>query len=369
MKLIIVWGSIVLFVLLSTSQLTAGRYSGLAPGEAKVVYSLEEFSSPDADPPMLGEPEGIALDWRGNIYVSHRLDNGVTRVKNEIIKITPWGTKRVIADLGPAEPGYSGVLGLTTDWWGNVYAAFGSGNERHGVWKISPWGRKTHLRGSEQINFPNDLVFDWCGNLYVTDSFPRDEMGPGLVWRYGKSRYFQVWASSDLLAPALIDPFGFPGPGANGIAYYPPDHIYVASNEKSIIVEIKVMKDGSAGEIKTVAGAWPPMGPPGVLTAPDGLTVDRLGNLYSVVPPAGLAPFPLSPVIKIYPDTGAVEPLFEPSNQPSELFDFPTSLAFGTRGRAKKTIFVVNPTVSGFPIGSGQVVTQIGVGVRGLPGQ
>ena len=184
---------------------------------------------------------------------------------------------------------------------------------------------------------PNDLVFDWCGNLYVTDSFPKDDKDPGLVWRYGKNRRFEVWASDDLLAPAPgFDPFGFPAPGANGIAFYPPNHVYVANNEKSIILDIELKKDGSAGEIEIVAGAWPPMGPPGVLTAPDGLTVDRQGNLYAAVPPAGLAPFPLSPVIKIYPDSGAVEPLFEPSMDPSDLFDFPTSLAFGTRGRAEE---------------------------------
>jgi sugar lactone lactonase YvrE len=370
MKQINLIGGITLCLVLSSLQLSAGRYDGLAPGEAQIVYSLQEFSDPGAEPPMLAEPEGIALDWRGNIYVSNRKGDGVTMLTNEIIKITPWGTKRVIADLGSAEPGYSGVLGLTTDLWGNIYAAFGAGNKRHGVWKITPYGRKIHLSGSERIIFPNDLVFDWCGNLYVTDSFPRDEMGPGLVWRYGRSRHFEVWASSELLAPdPEIDPFGFPAPGANGIAFYPPNHVYVANNEKSIILDIQVMKDGSAGEIEIVAGAWPPMGPPGILTAPDGLTVDIQGNLYAAVPPAGLAPFPLSPVIKIYPDSGAVEPLFEPSSAPSALFDFPTSLAFGTRGDARKTIFVVSPTPGGYPVGSGQAITQVGVGVRGVPGQ
>jgi hypothetical protein len=197
MKQINLIGGITLCLVLSSLQLSAGRYDGLAPGEAQIVYSLQEFSDPGAEPPMLAEPEGIALDWRGNIYVSNRKGDGVTMLTNEIIKITPWGTKRVIADLGSAEPGYSGVLGLTTDLWGNIYAAFGAGNKRHGVWKITPYGRKIHLSGSERIIFPNDLVFDWCGNLYVTDSFPRDEMGPGLVWRYGRSRHFEVWASSE----------------------------------------------------------------------------------------------------------------------------------------------------------------------------
>jgi len=372
MKRISIIGGIVLGLTFSTIQLTAGWDCGLAFGEAEFAYSLAEFNDPDADPPMLSEPEGIALDWRGNIYFSNRKGDGVTMTTNEIIRISPWGKKTVIADLGPAEPGFNGVLGLTTDWWGNVYAAFVSGNERHGVWKISRYGHKRHLRGSKKIKMPNDLVFDWRGNLYVTDSFPKDEAGPGLVWRYGKrDRRFKVWASDVLLAPAPepINPYGFPAPGANGIAFYPPNHIYVANNEKSIILDIQVRRNGSAGEVKIVAGAWPPAGPPGILTAPDGLTVDVLGNLYAAVPAAGLAPFPLSPVIKINPVTHEVTPLFVPSTGFSPLFDFPTSLAFGTRRGDRKTIFVINPTPAGIGPGSGQAITQVGVGVRGLPGQ
>ena len=77
------------------------------------------------------------------------------------------------------------------------------------------------------------------------------------------------------------------------------------------------------------------------------------GNLYAAVPAAGLAPFPLSPVIKINPVTHEVTPLFVPSMYPSPLFDFPTSLAFGTRGGTKKNLFVINPTPAGRGPGSG----------------
>lgn len=374
MKRITLVGTIIVSLAFASTVLSAGRYSGVAPGEAEIAYSLAEFGDPDADPPMLNEPEGIALDWRGNIYFSNRKGDGIAMLTNEIIKITPWGKKTVIADLGPAKPGYHGVLGLTTDWWGNVYAAFGSGNKKtHGVWKIGRYGQKRHLRGSEKINVPNDLVFDWRGNLYVTDSYPKNKKGPGLVWRYGKSdRKFKVWARDDLLAPdAIEDPFPFPAPGANGIAFYPPDHIYVANNEKSIIVEIKVKRNGKAGEVEIVAGAWPPpAGPPSILMAPDGLTVDRQGNLYAAIPPAGLTgPLALSPVVKINPATGEVTPVLDLITSPSELFDFPTSLAFGTRGGTKKNIFVINKTMAGEPMGSGPAITQVGVGVRGLPGQ
>ena len=80
---------------------------------------------------------------------------------NEVIRMSPWGSSRVIAEFGPAAPGVFGLLGLTCDWWGNVYVAFASGNENHGVWKIHRDGRKEHLRGSENIVMPNALTFDW----------------------------------------------------------------------------------------------------------------------------------------------------------------------------------------------------------------
>ena len=368
MRRILMFGGWVLIVaIISSQQLTAIGVE-LDPGDAQVVYQLEE------NPNYIQEPEGIAIDWMGNTYISNRKNDGSSYIKNEVIRITPWGDSWVVADLGPAAPGSYGILGLTTDWRGNVYAAMSSANpDNHGVWKIRPYGGMERLKGSETINVPNALTFDHRGNLYVTDSFPKVATDPGLVWKYGKrSRGFKVWAESLLLAPdPVINPFPFPGPGANGIAYA-RNHIYVANNEKSLILDIPIHRNGRAGEIEIIAGAWPPPPPPTsgpppappLLFAPDGLSIDIHGNLYSVVPAAGLAPFPLSPVIKIYTKTGEVEAIIDPIVTPSPLFDFPTSLAFGNWAMGQKSLFVVNPT-SGAPGGSGPAITQVGVGVWG----
>jgi sugar lactone lactonase YvrE len=302
----------------------------------------------------------------GNIYTSNRIGDGSSHLINEIIKTTTWGNSSVLTDLGPADPGGRGVLGLTTDPQGNVYAAFVACNSSHGVWKIYPDGSSIHLSGSQNIETPNALTFDNRGNLYVTDSSYLVGTDPGLVWIYRKqSGTFEIWASSVLLAPIPgFDPYPFPAPGANGIAFAPPNHVYVANNEKSLILDIPVLPDGSAGDITVVAAG----GPPSILTAPDGLALDLDGNLYAAVPAAGLAPFPLSPVIKIYTETGDVEAIVPPYLGPSPLFDFPTSLAFGTGPLDKKSLFVVNPT-SGVTLGSGPAITQVGVGVPGRTGQ
>jgi len=68
-------------------------------------------------------------------------------------------------------------------------------------------------------------------HLYVTDSFG------GAVWRFalvGSPRHpaygtGRPWAEHELLAPAPDDPLGFPLPGANGIGFDRPNHLYVAN--------------------------------------------------------------------------------------------------------------------------------------------
>jgi sugar lactone lactonase YvrE len=129
-----------------------------------------------------------------------------------------------------------------------------------------------------------------------------------------------------------------------------------------------VLPDGAAGDVFVVAGTYPPAGPPGLLMAPDGLAIDAEGNLYTVVPPAGFAGFPLSPVIRITPTTGEVEAIVKPFVDPSPLFDFPTSLAFGTGPLDHQSLFVVGITARTYGFeGSGPKITQVGVGVRGIP--
>ena len=367
MKRITMIVGIALSLAIPQMHLVARGACDLAPGDAEIFYTIEEDSG------YLAAPEGIASDWMGNIYVTNRVGMPGGWAVNEVIRISPWGEARVLADLGPAGEGQWGILGLTTDWFGNVYAAFPSGNENHGVWKIDRRGRTKRLSGSENIAVPNDLVFDWCGNLYVTDSYPKTLDDPGVVWKYGnRSRHFVKWSMSHFLAPYPdIDPHPFPAPGANGIAFVPPNNLYVANNEKSTILHIPILNNGTSGEVTVIAG---PGGPPGLLFAPDGLAADVEGNLYAAIPPAGFTgDWHLSPVIKITPPKGeneaVIEAVVEPLLGPSTLFDFQTSLTFGGWFTGRKCLYVVSNSAIAFgiPGGSGPKVTKVGVGVRGLP--
>lgn len=367
MKRIMTIGGLVLAVVLASAQLWAAPHLKLAPGEAEVLYDFE-----DPDPGEYASPEGIAFDRNGNLFVSLRTNSVSGFIGNRVIKITPWEEMSVLADLGSAASGGGAAAGLTTDPKGNVYVAFASGNEDHGVWKICPDGQKERLAGSDKILVPNSLTFDKKGNLYVTDYDPSGVGAPGVgatgVWRYGKKdRVFTPWASDPLLLTGGTDPLGNPMGGANGIVFDPPNHLYVANTQRSLIAHVPIMKNGSAGTA-TVASA-------GFLPNPDGLAIDTQGNVYTVLPIASLPQWffdmfglpPVSPVVRIIPETGEVQPILGEEFPNGDFFDFPTSLAFGKGPWDHKSVYVVGIGAAnyGMPPGSGPKLTQVGIGIPG----
>ncbi len=332
----------------------------LAPGDASIVYTF-----PDATM----RPEGIAFDRRGNMYVSNRTGPDNNWTDNLVEKIAPDGSHSVLAQLGPSGdcPLGWGVLGLTTDPAGNVYAAFSSCGPNHGVVKISRDGSVHHLAGSESMLFPNSVTLDSQGNLYATDSFG------GAVYRYGKSKSFELWVAHDFLAPDLESPIPW---GANGIAYKAPDDIYVANTTGGWIVHIPVLSNGDAGIPEKIMPTGPMFW---MFLAPDGIAIDVHGMLYSAMPAAGTPPPPglepppggfppMSPVVKMDPSTGMVTPVaapFLPDSPEGVLFDTATSLAFGSGPYDRRSLFVISGDIFLTPWGSGPVVTQVGVGVPG----
>ena len=363
MKRIMIIGGLVLAVALASAQVWAAPHLKLASGEAEVLYDFEDPASGG-----YASPEGIAFDHNGNLFVSLRTLDGAGAFANRIIKITSWGERSVLADLGPAY-GRLGAVGLTTDPRGNVYVAFNSSNEAdHGVWKIYPDGEMEHLAGSEDILSPNALTFDRKGNLYVTD-YDQFRMGTTGVWRYGKKdRVFKPWASHPLLLSGGGDPDGNPMGGANGIVFDPPNHLYVANTQRSLVARVTVKKNGTAGDVSVAAAGWP-------ILNPDGLALDAHGNVYVVIPlstfPQWFADMyglpPTSPVVRIDPSSDEVQPVLAFDFPDTEYFDFPTSLAFGKGPWDKKSVFVVGIGAAnyGLPFGTGPKLTQVGVGIPG----
>ncbi len=302
--------------------------------------------------PTDNSPEGITIDKRGNMYVS----NSVGSI-NEILCVRPNGSYSVYATL----PGAGQARGLVYGKRGSVYVAFATRNRNtNGVYCLKRNGTSVRLRGSEEILGPNALTFDALGNLYCTDS------DGGAVWRYDRNRTFAKWIEDPLLAggiPSVGPPF--PLLGANGIAFYPPNKLYVANTMQNSICRITIGRKSAAIKIELVKQDF-------LLMNVDGIAVDVYENIYAVLPPSTLraigAP-PLPPLVMLNPNTGVITPIV--TSDCASDFNTPTSLAFGTRGISNRlSVFIANAALQyGQPMEpwANPGIVKVYVGSIGLP--
>jgi len=128
------------------------------------------------------EPQGLAVDTFGNVYVA---DN----YNNDIRKISPGGFVSLLAgsfysangnaDAQGTYASFSYPVGIAVDDSGNVYVADSGNNE---IRKITPGGLVSTLAGSltsgsvngkgssASFNNPSGVAVDASGNVYVADA-------------------------------------------------------------------------------------------------------------------------------------------------------------------------------------------------------
>jgi sugar lactone lactonase YvrE len=292
--------------------------------------------------PLIDISEGIAIDHRGHIYITNRRLENDKRVP-EILEIALDGTVSVFATLDSAgvDAFDEGPAGLAFDSRGDLYVALISFNPRkRGVWRVRRDGAPERLAGSQRILIPNALAFDSRGNLYVTDS------ADGAVWRFPRERRGRRWIRHPLLAPEFLV-------GANGIAFVPPDNLYVANLDRALIARIRIRPDGSPAEPEIAAAGFELLGI-------DGLAADARGMLYACIVLS--VAFGTSPVVQVDPKTGTITS----STTDTSAFDLPTSLAFGRGPLDHKSVYVVNSGL--FPEGRPEAapgVVRVGVRANG----
>ena len=187
-----------------------------------------------------------------------------------------------------SEPGSNG---MTLDPDGRVTVA---GHARRNVWrfeKIDPKGPITVLADSYQgkkLNSPNDLVYKSDGSLYFTDppyglptqsdTDPLKELQFNGVYRLPGARQHKAGAPPDrdklqLVIKDMLRP--------NGLAFSPDEkYLYVADSVKKFWMRFRVHPDGSVtdGAVFCDTASDPSD------DVPDGLRVDKQGNLYAAGP-------------------------------------------------------------------------------------
>jgi sugar lactone lactonase YvrE len=238
-------------------------------------------------------------------------------------------------------PGPQGVLGLAVDAAGYLYAALDTLDaSRRGVWRLDPsTGTGSRLEQSGNIAFPNGLVLDSRGNLYVSSS------SAGQIWRFPPGAPGELWFQDSRLMPDLSNPL--PQVGANGLAFGPPNLLYVAQTQAGFVARIPIEHDGTPGSFAIVAQGL------SLLTV-DGIAVDATGNLHGVIP--GFGVFGTAPLVVIDVDTGMVAPT--PTDV--SLFARPFSVAFGCGRWDPRRLYVTNGSPTGVPApGVVQTLTHV----------
>ncbi len=281
------------------------------------------------DASLLQLPESIAVDKKGNIYVS-------MSPLREIWKLDAEGTFIEVFGNFEMEPGLFGVHGLRFDPRGSLYVAVSSNlPEINGVWEINSQGGKERIPGTGNIYLSNDIAVLPNGIVYITDS------AKGAIWRYKPGGDAEVWFQNEALEGTGDFGLGIPI-GANGIIatsgkrspFAPQSNnksnggIIVANSEKGQLVYVSILPDGGPGEMSIIYAD------PDSLFGLDGITVDSRGNIYGAVNFGD----------KIIMVNGDRELSILSSGDP---MDFPTSLAFGA-GRDKHTLFITNFSVKHF---------------------
>ena len=217
---------------------------------------------------------------------------------NSIRKWMPDGTVSIFmqpsgykgtAPYGGKEPGSNG---MTLDRSGRLTVA---GHAQRDVWRlesIDPKAQVTVLADSyegKKLNSPNDLVYKSDGSLYFTDppyglptqseSDPIKELQFSGVYRLPKAFDQKPGAAPardqlQLLAKDL--------PRPNGIAFSPDEkYLYVDNSQpKKLWMRYRVKDDGTLTDAKVFYDATADKRP----GAPDGMKVDRKGNVYSSGP-------------------------------------------------------------------------------------
>ena len=224
---------------------------------------------------LLTQPEGVAVDSSGNIYVADAADNRVR-------KIGTGGIIQTIAGTGAAGFGGDGgqataallnqPYGLGVDAAGNLYIA-DLGNAR--VRQVTPGGIIQTVAGgggtppsndnngmpaiNAQLLQPRNVAVDAGGSLYISD--------------FGANRVYRVTAGN-LVALAGTGNAGIAGDGGQammaqlnapaGLAVDAQGSLYIADSGNNCVRKIS---NGMMGTIYNVP-------------APTGVAVDGSGNLY-----------------------------------------------------------------------------------------
>ena len=241
---------------------------------------------------IIGRPTAVALDSKGNVYIANEQIPRIRMVTPEGIITTVAGTDSTEVQDGnrPAtETNLSNAYGIATDLDDNLYV-LSRGHSK--IFKIGADGIARHIAGTgetgfsgdggpalkAQFNFPNHLVADATGNLFIADT--------------ANHRVRKISTHGVITTVAGTGKSGFSGDGGPAIEAElgAPAAIAMDADGNVYIAEFfnhRIRKITTDGIITTIAGTGTPGyngdGQPAIesqIGEPTGVAVDRSGYVY-----------------------------------------------------------------------------------------
>jgi streptogramin lyase len=182
----------------------------------------------------LKNPQGIALDSVGNVYIADTSSNTVKK----------W-TAATKALSTPVPSGLNTPAGVSVDAKGNIYIA-DSKNNAIKVWNVT--NQQVTSLGIGTLNLPIGIAVDSQGNVYLSDS------GHNAI---------KEWVAATKVVTTLVS--GLNGP--RGVAVDPQGNVYFADTNNN---QVKEWIAATKAVVTLVSG----------LNSPRGVALDSQNNLY-----------------------------------------------------------------------------------------
>lgn len=213
----------------------------------------------------------IFSDVPGNVIDRLDPDGSVSVFLKNIFTGDPSKAYESFGLAGQSKFRMLGADGITLDRSGRiVYCAYSDGE----IERLETDGRRTVLArrfAGARLNAPNDLVYKSDGSLYFTDSRAgtRRRDGEGV----SHEGLYVLRAGKVVLLSGSID-------HPNGVAFSPDEkYLYVTNTRRKNVLRFEVQRGGIAnGEVFIDMNGVNGVG------APDGVKVDKRGNVYSTGP-------------------------------------------------------------------------------------